>query len=121
MISRDDYARSSRTAPNPRPHFASHFELDHINPHVTKPVWMVHNHPSGVAEPSQADLVLTRRAAPVPFPHAIADAARSRPPEQTPTLNSADLLGSSREIVMQHGTEAYRLRLTRHDKLILTK
>ena len=60
MISRDDYARSSRTAPNPRPHFASHFELDHINPHVTKPVWMVHNHPSGDPEPSAADLAMTK-------------------------------------------------------------
>lgn len=61
MISRDDYARSSRTAPNPRPHFASHFELDHINPHVTKPVWMVHNHPSGDPEPSRADIEMTRK------------------------------------------------------------
>lgn len=60
MISRDDYARSSRTAPNPRPHFASHFELDHINPHVTKPVWMVHNHPSGDPTPSRADLDMTK-------------------------------------------------------------
>ena len=60
MISRDDYARSSRTAPNPRPHFASHFELDHINPHVTKPVWMVHNHPSGDPTPSEADLTMTK-------------------------------------------------------------
>ena len=67
MISRDDYARSSRTAPNPRPHFASHFELDHINPHVTKPVWMVHNHPSGDPTPSRDDIQLTR---------AIADAAK---------------------------------------------
>ena len=60
MISRDDYARSSRTAPNPRPHFASHFELDHINPHVTKPVWMVHNHPSGDPTPSRADIDMTQ-------------------------------------------------------------
>lgn len=61
MISRDDYARSSRTAPNPRPHFASHFELDHINPHVTKPVWMVHNHPSGDPTPSRADVEMTKQ------------------------------------------------------------
>lgn len=60
MISRDDYARSSRTAPNPRPHFASHFELDHINPHVTKPVWMAHNHPSGDPTPSRADIDMTK-------------------------------------------------------------
>ncbi len=52
----------------------------------------------------------------------IADADRVPPmQQQMPVLNSADLLGSSREIVIQHGTEAYRLRLTRHDKLILTK
>lgn len=74
-----------------------------------------------------SDLVLSRRQATGPFPHAVkepsrmfAEPERARPTEP-PVLNSADLLGSSREIVIQHGTEAYRLRLTRHDKLILTK
>ena len=38
-----------------------------------------------------------------------------------PVANSADLLGSSRELVILHGTDAYRLRITRHGKLILTK
>lgn len=76
-----------------------------------------------------SDLALSRRQATGPFPHVvqessrmIADADRVPPmQQQMPVLNSADLLGSSREIVIQHGTEAYRLRLTRHDKLILTK
>jgi len=43
------------------------------------------------------------------------------PDQPVPVVNSADLLGSAREITILHGTEAYRLRLTRHGKLILTK
>lgn len=43
------------------------------------------------------------------------------PDQPVPVINSADLLGSAREIVILHGTEAYRLRVTRHGKLILTK
>ncbi|WP_338147695.1 hemin uptake protein HemP [Neoroseomonas terrae] len=36
-------------------------------------------------------------------------------------LESRALLGNSREIAIRHGTETYRLKLTRHGKLILTK
>jgi hemin uptake protein HemP len=36
-------------------------------------------------------------------------------------VQSRDLFGTEREIVILHGTEAYRLRITRTDKLILTK
>lgn len=36
-------------------------------------------------------------------------------------INSADILGGDREVVIQHGTEQYRLRLTRAGKLILNK
>lgn len=36
-------------------------------------------------------------------------------------LNSRDLFAASREILISHGDETYRLRLTAQNKLILTK
>ena len=36
-------------------------------------------------------------------------------------LDSRDLFASAREIVISHGAERYRLRLTSQNKLILTK
>lgn len=39
----------------------------------------------------------------------------------TPRVDSLRLLAGGRELVIQHGAEEYRLRLTRNDKLILTK
>ncbi|MCK6441432.1 MAG: hemin uptake protein HemP [Elstera cyanobacteriorum] len=36
-------------------------------------------------------------------------------------LNSRDLFTTQREVLIQHGTEHYRLRLTSTNKLILTK
>ncbi len=61
MISRDRHARSSRTAPNPRNHSAPLSEVDHINQHVMRTIWMVHNHPSGDPTPSRADIDMTRQ------------------------------------------------------------
>lgn len=51
---------------------------------------------------------------------------RDTPPPPTPgaapsVLESRALLGEAREVIIQHGSEIYRLKLTRHDKLILTK
>ena len=60
MISRDRHARSSRTAPNPRNHSAPLSEVDHINQHVMRTIWMVCNHPSGDPTPSQADIAMTK-------------------------------------------------------------
>ena len=60
MISRDRHARSSRTAPNPRNHSAPLSEVDHINQHVMRTIWMVHNHPSGDPTPSRADIDMTK-------------------------------------------------------------
>ncbi|MGX9391399.1 hemin uptake protein HemP [Nitrobacteraceae bacterium UC4446_H13] len=37
------------------------------------------------------------------------------------TLDSKDLFSSGREIIIMHGAESYRLRLTSQNKLILTK
>lgn len=39
----------------------------------------------------------------------------------TPTVSTLDLLGSRRELFIDHRGEVYRLRITRNDKLILTK
>ncbi|MDP2097733.1 MAG: hemin uptake protein HemP [Methylobacter sp.] len=36
-------------------------------------------------------------------------------------LNSTELFGTGREVVIEHAGEEYRLRLTRQGKLILTK
>jgi len=43
------------------------------------------------------------------------------PGDSPPILSSRDLLGGHREVIIQHGTEQYRLRLTRNDRLILVK
>jgi hemin uptake protein HemP len=39
----------------------------------------------------------------------------------TPVVTSADLFGDGREVVIRHGEETYRLRLTSSNKLILIK
>ncbi|MBN9146695.1 MAG: hemin uptake protein HemP [Nitrobacter sp.] len=36
-------------------------------------------------------------------------------------LDSKDLFSASREVIIAHGSESYRLRLTSQNKLILTK
>lgn len=36
-------------------------------------------------------------------------------------IDSCDLFSSEREIIIAHGEQAYRLRLTSQNKLILTK
>ncbi len=38
-----------------------------------------------------------------------------------PVLSSRDLLAGHREVLIQHGAEQYRLRLTNSNKLILVK
>ena len=38
-----------------------------------------------------------------------------------PTVQNTDLFQGGKEIVIRHGTEEYRLRITRAGKLILTK
>ena len=49
-------------------------------------------------------------------------AAPARPrAEAMPSIESNKLLCGTREVLIQHGGETYRLRHTRNDKLILTK
>jgi hemin uptake protein HemP len=51
-------------------------------------------------------------------PHRRADAGPVRSKRR---ITSVELLGSAREIVIEHGGDEYRLRITSNDKLILTK
>lgn len=48
-------------------------------------------------------------------------AQREAPETQTPAIESRALLAGRRELIIRHGTETYRLRLTASNKLILTK
>lgn len=41
--------------------------------------------------------------------------------EPVPCLESGQLLGAGREVLIRHGDAVYRLRHTRNGKLILTK
>jgi hemin uptake protein HemP len=44
------------------------------------------------------------------------------PPAATPAvLSSATLLAGAREVLIRHGEDTYRLKLTSSNKLILTK
>ncbi len=48
-------------------------------------------------------------------------ATPARDPAEPRVLRSEDLLDGAREVTILHGGEAYRLRLTSNEKLILTK
>jgi hemin uptake protein HemP len=43
------------------------------------------------------------------------------PPADPPVVTSAELLRGAREVTILHAGEAYRLRVTSKDRLILTK
>jgi hemin uptake protein HemP len=59
---------------------------------------------------------------PTPLSSSDADRAAAIAPRfAIPRVDSLRLLDGGRELVIQHGAEEYRLRLTRNDKLILTK
>lgn len=46
---------------------------------------------------------------------------RAEPASRPPIVRTEQLFGTRREIIIKHGQEEYRLRITRADKLILTK
>jgi hemin uptake protein HemP len=54
-------------------------------------------------------------------PQSASDQVEPHRPAALPSVSSADLLGGGREILIQHGKEQYRLRLTNSNKLILVK
>lgn len=49
------------------------------------------------------------------------DVRRSAAADGRRKLDSAALLGRDNELIIAHGSDEYRLRLTRQGKLILTK
>lgn len=60
-----------------------------------------------------------------PVLHLVSRPARpvshAAPPNAHPSIESDALLRGTREVLIRHGGELYRLRHTRNDKLILTK
>ena len=64
-------------------------------------------------------------AAVAPFPSRSIERTLERPvspmPPRGALLDSDALLRGTREVLIRHGDEVYRLRHTRNDKLILTK
>ncbi|MCF7222560.1 hemin uptake protein HemP [Marilutibacter chinensis] len=62
-------------------------------------------------------------AAVAPFPSRPLERALDRTPvpPRGALLDSDALLRGTREVLIRHGDEVYRLRHTRNDKLILTK
>jgi hemin uptake protein HemP len=54
-------------------------------------------------------------------PPAMTGAATAPQQPEPRILRSEELLRGDREIVIMHAGETYRLRITRNDKLILTK
>jgi hemin uptake protein HemP len=51
----------------------------------------------------------------------LAERERNDAAQTVPTVDSATLMGGRRELIIQHGTGSYRLRITASNKLILTK
>jgi hemin uptake protein HemP len=47
--------------------------------------------------------------------------AREHAPSRGARVDSRELLGGERELIILHGDQEYRLRHTQNDKLILTK
>ncbi len=47
--------------------------------------------------------------------------ANLRPDTMIPEIDSSKLLGANKSIAIRHGDQVYTLRLTRADKLLLTK
>ena len=44
-----------------------------------------------------------------------------RPNPTAPVIDSVTLMSGQRELIIRHGAESYRLRVTASNKLILTK
>jgi hemin uptake protein HemP len=51
----------------------------------------------------------------------LAEGERNDAGQAIPIVDSATLMGGRRELIIQHGTGSYRLRVTASNKLILTK
>ena len=51
----------------------------------------------------------------------LAERERNDGGQAIPIVDSATLMGGRRELIIQHGSGSYRLRVTASNKLILTK
>lgn len=49
------------------------------------------------------------------------DAEAQGPAPASPSVDSTTLMSGRRELIIRHGADAYRLRVTASNKLILTK
>ena len=49
------------------------------------------------------------------------EADQNSPAAGTPVVDSATLMSERRELIIRHGADSYRLRITASNKLILTK
>lgn len=49
------------------------------------------------------------------------EAEQERPDIGTPAVDSVTLMNGKRELIIRHGVDTYRLRVTASNKLILTK
>ena len=56
-------------------------------------------------------------------PHSaqVSDAETGRPNPGTQIVDSVTLMSGRRELIIRHGADSYRLRVTASNKLILTK
>jgi hemin uptake protein HemP len=51
----------------------------------------------------------------------VSDAESDRPDSGAPVVDSITLMSGRRELIIRHGADSYRLRVTASNKLILTK
>jgi len=56
-----------------------------------------------------------------PAPNTHAGTVHAARVQRTPRIDSRRLMAGENELVIEHAGQEYRLRLTRNDKLILTK
>ncbi len=54
-------------------------------------------------------------------PMRVNEAEQERPDIGTPAVDSVTLMNGKRELIIRHGVDTYRLRVTASNKLILTK
>jgi hemin uptake protein HemP len=72
--------------------------------------------PPGFTDRSLSRLRMSDQQPPPPVVNSLAE-----PIDLNQTLSSEQLLQGRREVLIRHGSEVYRLRLTRQGKLILQK
>jgi hemin uptake protein HemP len=65
--------------------------------------------------------VLPQSQVPAPKPDPASAPASKRAAAEPPRIQAQTLFGVHRELVIEHDGALYRLRITQHNKLILTK